>query len=109
MSAHRAAYLRHHNLRWEQIKGRVVRHTCDNPPCINPEHLVLGSHHDNMQDMVKRGRSTSALTEEAVRHIRSSYIPRNKEYSARALARKYGVTDTAIRQIVLRKRWSHLA
>ncbi len=37
-------------------KGMVVMHTCDNRKCINPEHLKLGTHHDNNQDMANKGR-----------------------------------------------------
>ena len=37
-------------------KGQVIRHTCDNPPCINPAHLLAGSQADNMQDAIRRGR-----------------------------------------------------
>lgn len=42
--------------------GMKVRHTCDNPPCINPEHLLLGTQADNVQDMVSRGRARNAKT-----------------------------------------------
>jgi hypothetical protein len=37
--------------------GMLVLHTCDNPPCVNPDHLYLGTWKDNMQDRIKRGRN----------------------------------------------------
>lgn len=51
--AHRAALA--HAL-GRPVEG-VVRHGCDNPPCINPDHLFLGTHHENMLDMAAKGRA----------------------------------------------------
>lgn len=54
MSAHRYAfYLKHQRY---PNKGMVVRHTCDNPGCVNPDHLLEGTQRDNANDMVARGR-----------------------------------------------------
>lgn len=39
------------------VEGEVSRHICDNPPCVNKNHLEVGSHQDNSDDMVRRGRS----------------------------------------------------
>lgn len=49
-----------HELRKGSIPdGQIVRHTCDNPPCCNPDHLLAGTKRDNAQDMMERGRSWS--------------------------------------------------
>lgn len=42
--------------------GEVIRHTCDNPPCVNPAHLLTGTHKDNYNDCVDRGRIAKAFT-----------------------------------------------
>lgn len=48
----------------EPPAGRVVMHTCDNPPCCNPGHLVLGTHGDNMADKIAKGRAGAATRDQ---------------------------------------------
>lgn len=91
-------------------KGLEVRHRCDNPACINIRHLELGSHFDNVQDMVQRGRNAKGskngrakLTEEIVLQILKS------EQSNSDLSKQYGVTISAIEQIRQRKTWKHVS
>lgn len=57
--AHRWAYERAHGL---LEPGQVVRHACDMPSCVNPEHLSAGSMRDNMRDMKERGRDAARRT-----------------------------------------------
>ena len=56
MNHSRVVYLQHTGKTSADIEGLIVRHSCDNPSCINPQHLILGTHADNMQDKVARGR-----------------------------------------------------
>lgn len=81
--------------------GYVIRHTCDNRLCINPEHLLIGTHKDNVSDRVKRGRSAkgedngrSKLTEsEVLAILKDAVTPKMK------LAKKYNVDAKVIRDI----------
>lgn len=90
-------------------EGSLVCHKCDNPACINPAHLFLGSNDENMEDMVKKGRqargesaSAAALNEEQVLSIRASGLGK------RQLARVFGVSESAVRHIRKRRTWRHL-
>jgi hypothetical protein len=110
--AHRAAYCEHFGVSLESIEGQVVRHKCDNPACINPDHLELGSPADNSKDMTDRGRSLSKekhprakLTNAQVEEIRIRYVRYSKDSGSVALANEYGVSSKQVRDIVHKRRW----
>lgn len=97
--AHRVAAL----LDGRDPRGKVVRHTCDNPSCVNPAHLKVGTQKENMRDRTRRGRNGQAkLDPEQVRRIRASDRP------SKALARKYDVSASNIREIRTGRSWKHV-
>lgn len=87
--------------------GMEVRHTCDNPPCIRPDHLLVGTHADNMADKVARRRSSrgrAVLGARDVLAIRAVY--RDGETPTPSdLAAIYGVTAHAILEVITGKSW----
>ena len=108
--AHRVAYCEANNLSLLDIEGLVVRHDCDNPSCVNPKHLLIGTHADNVWDKIERHRDPKGerhgmakLTEPQVADIRS------RDLSARgstvALAREFSVSHTVICNIKSKKIW----
>lgn len=90
--------------RGEIPKGLYVLHTCDIRKCVNPDHLFLGTHADNMKDMAlkKRARPRSKLTEDQVVNIRQLL---KMGVSTVRLARDYHVTSTCIWYIKHNKSW----
>ena len=78
--------------------GAVIRHTCDNPRCVNPTHLVQGSNKDNTQDMIERDRVCRDGLNPKLLEAEIIEIFKSNE-SSYALADKYNVTDTHIRRI----------
>lgn len=107
LKAHRVAYELQNG---EIPEGHLIRHSCDNPPCVNPSHLSSGTSRDNSQDAVSRGRATHQvrsgqfspsrrLTWEQVGEIRKSVE------SGVVLGAMYGVSTTSISNIRLFKTW----
>lgn len=103
--------LAHHVSIWLAVRedpaGRVVRHSCDNPPCVNPLHLSVGTHQDNVADKVSKLRhawrtrtgennNRTKLTDEQVVQIQGLLAAGR---SVASLAREFGVTETPIRNI----------
>lgn len=112
MGHHRLVYCLANGIKPKDIKGLQVLHLCDNRQCVNPDHLRLGTHEQNMQDMVDKKRvainagskgSNAKLTEADVLAIRADRRMTEKE-----LAVKYGVQRSAISKILLRTRWKHI-
>ena len=103
MTAHRAAWI---TANGEIPNGLHVLHKCDTPLCINPDHLFLGTHADNMADRTKKLRTNSKLTIAAVTEIRSMH---KEGRSVASLAKEHGVSPGAIYSIVNRRTWRHVA
>lgn len=100
-----------HRVAWESANGRpvpeglLVRHTCDNPPCCNPAHLLVGTDADNRRDAMERGRlpksethPSTVLSENDVRAIRRRYrrfvVKGQRGYRSNSgeLAQEFGVS-----------------
>ena len=112
----RRAKIYAHVLSWEienktpVPNGICVLHRCDTPACVNPGHLFLGTLQDNHRDMVQKGRQMrgekhyrAKLSESDVREIRSS-----TEATA-TLARRYGLSRSAIGGVRYGKNWRHVS
>ena len=110
--AHRISW-RMHNSNKEIPKGWHVMHKCDNPSCVNPSHLTIGTAKQNTQDMIAKGRKRtvspkgegngkSLLNEEQVRLIRSSTL------SHAAIARELGVSPNCVRGVRIGRTWTHI-
>lgn len=94
----------------EDITNKVIRHyVCDNPPCVNPDHLRSGTKHENSLDAVSKGRhahgekaSYSKLTEDAVRAIRAD------GRIHKLIAADYGISRRTVGHIKSRAIWKHV-
>ena len=109
-----------HRIAWCMAKGeeiphgKQVLHRCDNPPCVNPEHLFLGTPADNMRDKTVKGRNISyrgeasgmaKLTNEQALEIKNG--PRDID-SKKQFAKRFGVALHTVENVQTGRRWRHL-
>jgi hypothetical protein len=123
INAHRVAY----ELWKGQIPdGMVMRHACDEPSCVNPEHLLFGTQADNIRDKVERGRQARGdthrsrtcpeLTRKGQNHHNSKITDDEVTwirvlrgfYKNVELAKMYGMTPTSMSKIVLGRSYKHI-
>jgi hypothetical protein len=106
-----------HRFSWEVMRGPIpdglhVLHSCDNPACVNPKHLFLGTPADNLADMTAKGRrarkgpagernAASKLTASQVEEIRSRFVRGNRS----ELAKEFGVTVGHINKVARGYQW----
>lgn len=114
ISAYRRLDMSHRvswRLHFEPIPpGMNVLHSCDNPACLRPDHLFLGTTLDNVRDRIQKNRTvkgSAKLTEEAVREIRDKY--RSTKVSMAQLGKQYGVSPATICLAITRQTWNNVA
>lgn len=116
-SSEQGQWQRAHRISWQLTHGYIppktcVLHRCDNPKCVNPEHLFLGTHADNMRDMyakdrrrARRGEShgMARLSQVQVDAIRN--LDANGNWTLLELATRFGVSQSTIWSVVNGKTW----
>jgi hypothetical protein len=118
-SSGKYVYWKAHRYAWTMVngeipKGMIILHKCDNPPCVNPDHLRIGTYKDNSQDMVQKGRgkivhyrgekhSRARFTNEQVREMRRLY--EHEGLSQSEIGRRYNAAPAVARRIVKYETW----
>lgn len=85
--------------------GLVVRHTCDNPACCNPNHLVLGTHQDNMNDRNQKNRQAKGKSNGSCKftddEVRKIFLA---EGTCRKIAKQFNISNQQVSNIKRRQR-----
>jgi len=106
-----------HRVSWEIHRGKIpvglhVLHRCDNPPCVNPDHLFIGTARDNKADEVRKKRHNfgsrngmAVLTDTLVSELRRRCAAGEQQLK---LAREYGLSPSGLNAVILGRSWRHL-
>lgn len=108
INGHRIAYT---ITKGEIPKGMIVRHKCDNTKCINPDHLELGTHEDNMRDRSERGRTAQGESHHASKLNNQTAMEVYKLNGTQSLtetAKRYGITKQSVFKIWNKTSWKHI-
>lgn len=108
-----------HRTAWKIYRGDIphgmhVLHSCDVRCCVNPDHLRLGTHQDNMRDKMTRGRhrSVTGIEHHSAKVSDAQVIEMRRKAAVgvgqRALAREYGLAKTTVKAIISRQTWRHV-
>ncbi len=114
--AHRTSWRIH---RGDIPEGMHVLHKCDTPACVNPDHLFVGTHAENMADLKQKKRAgwgdnsaekngMSKLTDDDVREIRRRYVRGHRARSggnAKELGEEFGINYNYVSKIAMKKAW----
>lgn len=93
-------------------EGKVIRHKCDNPPCVNPEHLTTGTQWENLQDMVSRDRHARGERGASAKVNAEDVLAMREQAAAgvfhREIAERYGLSRRHVGDIINRVCWKHI-
>lgn len=109
-------YLLAHRVVWQLCYGKIpegllVCHHCDNPPCVNPKHLFLGTDKDNAQDCIRKGRKNPVKGEKhpkAKLTAKQALEIKTSTENRRIIAEKFGITPSHVNNIQAGRTWKHI-
>lgn len=107
-----------HRLSWELVNGPIpegmfVLHNCDTPSCVNPAHLRLGTHQDNMADRASRGRIACGEKQGGAR-LRADQVASIRRlvevdgWTQVRVAELFGISKSLVSHLVTRRAWKHV-